>query len=190
MIMFIYNTLAITNRHLCKIDFLDQIELLSQSDVEAIILREKDLSEDEYYTLAKDVIDICKRHNKKCILHSYVDVAKKLNCKSIHLPLNILRQQANNLSSFTLIGSSVHSIEEAIEAERLGANYITAGHVFKTACKKDLEPRGLSFIKDITSSVEIPVYGLGGINKDNASSVISEGCYGIAIMSEAMKLRI
>lgn len=188
--MFTYKTLAITNRHLCREDFLLRIEKLCKTNVQAIILREKDMSEDEYYVLAEKVLKICSKYNKTCILHSFIDVAIKLNCPDIHLPLHLLSEYQDKLSSFKIIGSSVHSAEEAIKAEKLGAAYITAGHIFQTDCKKDLAPRGIEFAESVVSSVSIPVYGLGGIHKDNEKSVIDAGCTGIAIMSEAMVMKL
>ena len=188
--MFTYKTLAITNRHLCREDFLLRIEKLCQTDVQAIILREKDMSEDEYAVLADKVLKICHRYNKACILHTFINIAIKLNCPNIHLPLHQLEEYKDKLSDFKIVGSSVHSAAEAEKAETLGATYITAGHIFQTDCKKDLEPRGLQFAKDVVSSVSIPVYGLGGIHKDNEKSVIQTGCTGIAIMSESMIMEL
>ena len=145
------------------------------------------MNENEYAVLAENVLKICNKYNKTCILHTFIDTAIKLNCPNIHLPLHLLEKYKDKLSSFKIIGSSVHSAAEAEEAEKLGATYITAGHIFQTDCKKDLAPRGLHFVKDVVSSVIIPVYGLGGIHKENQKSVIEAGCNGIAIMSEAMR---
>ena len=74
-----FKIIAVTNRKLCHIDFLEQIEALAKSEVDSIILREKDLSEDEYYVLAKNVLRICEKYNKECVLHNFVGVAKRLN---------------------------------------------------------------------------------------------------------------
>ena len=82
------------------------------------------------------------------IIHFYSEVAEKLNCESIHLPLFKLKEIYEKLSKFKTIGTSVHSVEEAIEAQKLGATYISAGHIFATDCKKDLPPRGLEFLKN------------------------------------------
>lgn len=65
---------------------------------------------------------------------------------------------------FNVIGTSVHSVEDAIKAEQLGATYMTAGHIFATDCKKGLPPRGLDFLKNVCDAVLIPVYAIGGIN--------------------------
>ena len=88
------------------------------------------------------------------------------------------------------MGSSVHSIEEAQEAERLGATYITAGHVYATDCKKGLPPRGTEFLSTVCQSVDIPVYGIGGIGLDEIQirEVKACGAEGVCIMSEMMRI--
>ena len=102
--------MAVTNRHLCDRDFLEQIEFLASTDIDAIILREKDMTPDEYEHLAKDVLMICHEHHKKCILHSFAEVAAKLHCENIHLPLPVLTELSKNgaLAGFKHIGTSVH----------------------------------------------------------------------------------
>ena len=104
--------MAVTNRHLCDRDFLEQIEFLASTDIDAIILREKDMTPDEYEHLAKDVLMICHEHHKKCILHSFAEVAAKLNCENIHLPLPVLMElsEKDALEGFKHIGTSVHSV--------------------------------------------------------------------------------
>ena len=64
------------------------------------------------------------------------------------------------------LGISIHSVEEAKEAEQLGASYLTAGHIYATDCKRGLPPRGLGFLKEVCREVSIPVYGIGGIKFD------------------------
>jgi thiamine monophosphate synthase len=96
----------------------------------------------------KEVSMISKQNKVKLIIHFYSEVAEKLNCESIHLPLFKLKENYEKLSKFKTIGTSVHSVEEAIEAQKLGAIYISAGHIFATDCKKDLPPRGLEFLKN------------------------------------------
>ena len=121
--------MAVTNRHLCDRDFLEQIEFLASTDIDAIILREKDMTPDEYEHLAKDVLMICHEHHKKCILHSFAEVAAKLNCENIHLPLPVLMElsEKDALEGFKHIGTSVHSVEDALVAEKAGATCLTAG---------------------------------------------------------------
>lgn len=191
-----YKILAITNRHLCYNDFLTQIQdicLLNEKNTVAksvsIVLREKDLSENDYKDLAAKVMKICEQNNTECILHTYYKVARELNCKKIHLPLHVLKSKPDICKEFNEIGVSIHSVSEAIEAVNLGATYLTAGHVFATDCKKDLPPRGLSFLTSVCSLVNIPIFAIGGISPENAKEVIEAGAEGICIMSGLMKCK-
>ncbi|HHZ05722.1 MAG TPA: thiamine phosphate synthase [Clostridiales bacterium] len=178
------NIVCVTNRKLCKNDFLKQIELIASSGVTSIILREKDLSETEYLHLAREVISICKNANVECILHTFVDVVRRLNHPKIHLPLHILRLAAVN--EFETVGCSIHSLDEAILAQRLGASYITAGHIFQTDCKKNVTPRGLSFLSQVVAGVQIPVFAIGGINTENAQLIFNCGAKAACMMSSFM----
>ena len=150
MIIFMSDILCVTNRNLCREDFLQRIEKIAENRPKGIILREKDLSEEEYKTLAEKVLNCCKKYDVPCILHSFVDAAMELGAENIHLPLHILREMDEKTKeTFKIIGASCHSVEEAQEAERLGCTYITAGHVFVTDCKKGLAPRGLEFLRKV-----------------------------------------
>lgn len=191
-----YKILAITNRHLCNNDFLTQIQdicTLNEKNTViksvSIVLREKDLSENEYRDLAAKVIKICKKNNTECILHTYYNVAKELNCKKIHLPLHVLKSKPDVCEEFNEVGVSIHSVDEAIEAINLGVTYITAGHIFATDCKRDIPPRGLNFLSSVCSSVNIPVYAIGGISPENAEKAINAGADGICIMSRLMNCK-
>lgn len=193
MIIYMYKLLAITNRHLCNNEFLEQIQDICTLNEKnkviesvSIVLREKDLSENNYKQLAVNVLKICKKNNTKCILHTYYKVAKELNCKKIHLPLHVLKSNPNIYKDFDEVGVSIHSVSEAIEAMNLGATYITAGHIFATDCKKGLPPQGLSFLSSVCSSVNIPVYAIGGISPANAEKAINAGAEGMCIMSGLM----
>lgn len=180
--------LCITNRSLASIDFLRQIEKIANAGPEAIILREKNLPEKAYGELAARVSDICKKKHIRCIYHTYIMTAKEESADGIHLPLAQLREvyQAAQ-QDFHIIGCSTHSIDEALEAQALGATYITAGHVFQTDCKKGVPPRGLSYLKQVCSMVSIPVYALGGIDITNAPQCMEAGAAGVCMMSQFMK---
>lgn len=187
MIISMSDLICITNHSLCKGDFLTQIEKIAKAHPKAIILREKDLTPGEYSALAKPVMRLCEKYETSCILHSFTDVAKTLDCSSIHLPFPILRALTNeDKQFFSVIGASCHSVEDAKEAEKLGCTYITAGHVFETDCKKGLTGRGLDFLKSVCESVHIPVYAIGGIGKENYAAVKRAGASGACMMSGFM----
>ena len=182
-----FEILCVTNRLLCKDDFLKRIEELAKAQPKGIILREKDLSAGEYKSLAQAVLEICEKYRTPCILHSFSEVAEELEAAALHLPLPLLRElPQSKRSCFTVLGASCHSAEEAIEAQSLGCTYITAGHVFDTDCKKGLAGRGLEFLKQICESVSLPVYAIGGISAENAAMVINAGAKGVCVMSGAM----
>ncbi|MGN0135068.1 MAG: thiamine phosphate synthase [Anaerotignum sp.] len=187
MIICMYDILCVTNRSLCKEDFLQRVEKIAACRPKGIILREKDLTEEEYKKLAEQVLKLCERYEVPCMLHSFADAAIKLGAENIHLPLHILRElDEKKKEKFKEIGASCHSVEEAQEAEKLGCTYITAGHVFATDCKKGLPPRGLTFLQAVCQSVSIPVYAIGGIGSENIDSVRKAGAKGACIMSGLM----
>ena len=182
-----FKIVAVTNRKLCEGDFLKQIEKVASENVAAIILREKDLQEEEYGKLAESVIAVCDRYSVTCILHTYLKTAEELGQSAIHLPLPVLRENKENLKVFQTIGVSIHSVEEAMEAQERGAAYVTAGHVFATDCKKGLLPRGTAFLEEVVKSVKIPVFAIGGVNADNIEEIKRTGAAGCCIMSGFMK---
>lgn len=184
MIICMSDIICVTNRKLCEEDFLVRIERIVRTDVKAVILREKDLSDDEYRKLAVSVLDICRKYRKSCILHSHADIAVELKADGVHFTMDMLRNMKEKRCT---IGVSCHSVAEAVEAETLEADYIIAGHIFATDCKKGLEPRGLDFLKKVCESVDIPVYAIGGINSNNIESVIDAGASGSSIMSGFMR---
>lgn len=180
--------IGVTNRHLCSDDFIKHIKKVAASGVDAVILREKDMCEDDYTKLAKQVMGICNENNILCVLHSFTKTARILKCEAIHLPMHILRSlDESERKVYKVLGGSCHSVSEAVEAERLGCTYITAGHVFVTDCKKGLEPRGTAFLKSVCEAVNIPVYAIGGIDATNVASVMECGVSGVCIMSGLMK---
>ena len=181
--------ICVTNRTLCRDDFLTRIDHIAKKGVaDAILLREKDLTEREYLELAEKVLSICKSHNRRCILHTYYKAAKELGCKEIHLPLPLLQKMWEEGAKqwFTTVGTSVHSLKQANLAMHLQADYMTAGHIFETDCKKGLPGRGLSFLSKVVCKSEVPVYGIGGISADNAGQIMETGAAGVCIMSGFM----
>ena len=139
------HVIAVTNRKLTARPYMEQIERICLKRPEAVLVREKDLSEEEYGRLASEVYAICKRYEVPCIYHTFVQAAREAGAAAIHLPLPLLRKHGGKkgLPEFPVIGASVHSLEEAKEAELLGVSYLTAGHIYQTDCKKDLKSRGL-----------------------------------------------
>jgi len=187
MIMCMSDILCVTNRTLCREDFLTRIEWIAACHPTGFILREKDMHPEDYKELAAAVMGICEQHGVKCILHSFTDVAISLHAQALHLPLHLLREMTpEQKAQFTNLGASCHSVEDALEAQALGCTYITAGHVFETDCKKGLPGRGPEFLRNVCAAVDIPVYGIGGIDADNITLVRDAGANGACIMSSLM----
>lgn len=178
--------IAITNRKLCQGDFLSRFEWLAKCRPTAIMLREKDLSLEEYESLALKVIEICRENSVPLIINQNLSVAKKLKLPYIHLSMADFRKNKDDLQSFTNIGASIHSVSEAIEAAALGATYLIAGHIFSTDSKKGVPARGLGFLKEVCEAVTIPVFAIGGIKGTNINEVLAVGASGACIMSSAM----
>ena len=195
----------ISNRKLCENENLEkQIEkifsayerkiILKNFDIVALTLREKDLNKNEYLKLIEEVYPICQKYKINLILHQNYDLNldDKYNIEGIHLSYSIFKSLNENIKAelikkYKRIGVSVHSLNEAKEVESLGASYVVAGHIFETDCKKGLEPRGLKFIKDLSSALSIPIFAIGGIDEKNSLSVINNGAFSICIMSTLMK---
>ena len=187
MIMCMSDILCVTNRKLCREDFLTRIKRIAACHPAGIILREKDRNPADYKKLAAAVMEICEQHGVRCILHSFPDVAISLQTDAIHLPLYLLRAMPQEQKAhFRILGASCHSVEDAVEAQALGCTYITAGHVFETDCKKGLPGRGLEFLRSVCAAVDIPVYGIGGIDADNIALVRNAGANGACLMSSLM----
>ena len=195
----------ITNRKLCENENLErQIEkifsaykkkiFLENFEIVALTLREKDLDKNEYLNLVKKIYPICKRYRIDLILHQNYDLNldKKYKIEEIHLSYDNFKSLNKNIreeliKKYKRIGVSIHSLDEAKEIESLGATYVVAGHIFKTDCKKGLEPRGLNFIKELSSILTIPIFTIGGINKENSHLAINSGAFGVCMMSSLMK---
>lgn len=237
-----FKLICVTNRKLCKgyekygfdafYDRISEIVNMKQDIRPAsIILREKDLSEEEYREVAKRLKTICDRAGVVFCAHNYALVAEELGTPA-HFPLHVLEKlvrdkkisktnprnsgmlneisngmpdgrsngmpdgSSNNILDgrseiYNLMryGASCHSVEDALCAYKLGCDYVTAGHVYITDCKKGLAPRGIDFLKKMCDSVPIPVYGIGGIDleSDKIDEVKQAGAKGACIMSGYMK---
>lgn len=195
----------ISNRKLCENENLEkQIKkifsayekkiILKNFDIVALTLREKDLNKNEYLKLIEKVYPICQKYKINLILHQNYDLNldDKYKIDGIHLSYNIFKSLNENIKAelikkYKRIGVSIHSLNEAKEAESLGVSYVVAGHIFETDCKKSLEPRGLKFIEDLSSTLTIPIFAIGGIDEKNSLSVIDSGAFGVCMMSSIMK---
>lgn len=186
--------IAVTDNASCPRPLLEQIERLTrltQQRPQAVILRAKYIDSGTYRTLAKSAQKCCTAASLPLILHSNWQLAHELGINRLHLPLALLRQMpACERAPFTWLSTSVHSVDEALEAQSLGASVLIAGHIYATQCKAGLAPRGLSFLHKVCKAVQLPVYAIGGIGFDAAqhAELLAQGASGACVMSAYMRV--
>ena len=186
-------TIVITNRALVQGDFLKQMEKVIALHPHAVILREKDLPDEEYGELAKNIRVLCEREGVLWFLHSRIDMARKLGCEQIHLSIPALQslneQERSALrEDFRKLSISCHSMEDMKFAVSSGATQIVLGTIFETDCKKGLKGKGLDFVRKICEACPVPVYAIGGISMERLSQVMDAGAAGGCMMSGFMRL--
>lgn len=186
--------IAVTDSASCPRPLAEQIERLTKLTElrpQAVILRAKALDKAAYRTLALQAQQSCEAAGIPLILHSDWQLAHDLGISMLHLPLALLRQISEyERAYFTWLSTSVHSVEEAQEAQSLGATVLIAGHIYTTQCKAGLAPRGLSFLQAVCSAISLPVYAIGGIGFDAAqhAELKANGARGACVMSAYMRL--
>lgn len=181
--MSMFELICVTHRGLCADDLHQRVAALCRGGVSKVILREKDLPEAEYETLARQVL---AAGGDKVVLHHFPQVCQKLGVPRLHLSLGQLEADPDLREQVKMLGVSIHAPEEAVRAQKLGADYVTAGHVFATDCKKGLPGRGLPWLEGVVNAVSIPVYAIGGIGPDNLAAVARTGAAGACLMSAFM----
>lgn len=170
---------------------IERLAKLTELRPQAVILRAKALDKAAYRTLALQAQQSCEVAGIPLILHSDWQLARELGISMLHLPLALLRQILEyERAYFTWLSTSVHSVGEAQEAQALGATVLIAGHIFTTQCKAGLAPRGLGFLQNVCSAVNLPVYAIGGISFDASqhAELQANGARGACVMSAYMRL--
>lgn len=180
----------ITNRHLCSYKrYLEVLEEASFMCVENIILREKDLKNDELKNL---YFKIRERVNKetKIIINGNYEVFNSVDADGIHMPFDMFKNLKDKLEyKEKIIGVSTHNIEEIIEVKKYLVSYLIFSHIYETKCKFDLKPKGISLLKKAQSELngcDIKLIALGGILPNNAKETLNY-CDDIAVMSSIME---
>lgn len=186
------HTIVITNRHLVQGDFLKQLEKVTKLHLHALILREKDLADDAYESLAKKVFDLCKREDITFFLHTKIEIAQKIGCQNIHLSIPVLKGLSETekkalTEDFCEISISCHSMEDVEIAMAGGATQIILGTIFETECKKGVLGKGVEFVREICQKCPLPVYAIGGMNLQRLPLVIDAGAAGCCMMSGFMQ---
>lgn len=148
-------------------------------------LREKDVTSREFYAIAVKIKDITDKYNVPLIINDRLDIALAVGAFGVHIgqsdmPCIIARKV---LGKDKIIGVSVHTLEEALEAEKDGADYLGCGAVFSTSTKKDATNVSYDKLKEIKARVKIPVVAIGGINEKNLAQLKGTNIDGVAIVS-------
>lgn len=176
---------VVTNKKLIKKGNLcDVVRACVKGGADAIILREKDLPFEELYALAISLKNVIE-DKIPLIINSNFQVVKESSTSGIHLSYNPFMDFKEKYDG--LKGVSIHSLEEGICVESMGANYLLAGHIYNTSCKMGLEGRGLVYLKQLCERLTLPVIAIGGIDLNNVKEVLKAGAGGIAVMSSVME---
>ncbi len=169
--------------------FLKSIEEALAGGVKAVQLREKGLGGKRLLEVAFALRELTSRYKAKLFINDRVDVAIISGADGVHLPSNgfdvkDVRGLLGTREEELLIGVSTHSLEEAKDAEREGADFITFGPVFQTPSKARYgEPVGVERLTRVSRSIKIPIFAIGGINKERAGEVRAHGAHGAAMIS-------
>lgn len=169
-------------------EFLEIIKESIRGGINLIQLREKKSTTKEFYNLAIKVKEITKENNIPLIINDRIDIALAVDAEGVHIgqedmPCSIARKI---IGENKILGVSASTIEEAIKAQKDGANYIGVGAVFPTSTKKDATYIKKDDLKEIVNSVSIPTIAIGGINHENIMELNNSGIKGIAVVSAIM----
>ncbi|MGX8691224.1 MAG: thiamine phosphate synthase [Eubacteriales bacterium] len=181
------NVICITDRHLCHRPFQDQMRIVAAMKPKAVILREKDVMEDAYRILLERIQPVCEEFDVPLIVHTYYQVALEKGIHRLQIHLAQLRELPEEVrKQFDVIGTTVHSVEEAKEAASLGATYLTASVASGGTHEYGTGNKLLEFLGEVSSAVDIPVYALGGASREQLEDCLASGAAGICMMSRLM----
>jgi len=167
-------------------DMLEVMEEALQGGADCIQLRDKSSSKKEILRKAKALRELTRRYGALFIVNDHIDVALASDADGVHLGQDDLPLvEARKLMKDKVIGISTHSIEQAREAERNGADYIGVGPVFATQTKADVVPPvTLSYVRQVAAEIRIPFVAIGGIKLHNVEEVLAAGATRICAVSE------
>ena len=185
--MIDFSLYLVTDRDLsCGRSTVEVVEAAVAGGVSCVQLREKHCSTREFITQARALKRFLKSKKIPLIINDRLDVALAVEADGLHLgQQDMTISDARKISGTSLIiGISAESVDDALRAEKEGADYIGISPVFATPTKSDTAPPlGLEGVKTIRKMIAIPIVGIGGINRQNALSVITAGADGIAVVS-------
>ena len=177
---------AVTDRAwIGKQNLYEQVESALKGGVTCVQLREKDLDEESFLKEAIEISGLCKSYGVPFFINDNVEIAIKCHTDGIHvgqddMEANKVREKVGDEM---MIGVSVHSVAEALEAVRNGADCLGVGSMFSTSTKKDVDLLPKETLRDICAAVDIPVVAIGGINRLNILKLSGCGADGVALVS-------
>ena len=180
----------VTNRYQDSVEsFLEKVETACRSGVTIVQLREKNLTTNQYYQLAKQVKEITDAYQVPLIIDDRLDVCLAVDAAGLHigddeLPVPVARQV---LGPDKILGVTAKTVKRALEAEEGGANYLGTGAIFPTTTKENAPITLISTLKTICQRVAIPVVAIGGLTSENIDQLIGTGIAGVAVVRDLMQ---
>ena len=182
----------VTNRYQDSLEsFLEKVETACRSGVTIVQLREKNLTTNQYYQLAKQVKEITDAYQVPLIIDDRLDVCLAVDAAGLHigddeLPVSVARQV---LGSEKILGVTAKTVKRALEAEESGADYLGTGAIFPTTTKENAPITLISTLKTICQRVAIPVVAIGGLTSENIDQLIGTGIAGVAVVRDMMQAK-
>ena len=180
----------VTNRYQDSLEsFLEKVETACRSGVTIIQLREKNLTTNQYYQLAKQVKEITDAYQVPLIIDDRLDVCLAVDAAGLHigddeLPVSVARKV---LGPEKILGVRAKTVERALEAETSGADYLGTGAIFPTTTKENAPITLISTLKTICQTVAIPVVAIGGLTSENIDQLAATGIAGVAVVRDLMQ---
>ena len=177
---------AVTDRHWLKDETLEnQVEKALQGGATFLQLREKSLDDDIFLAEAKEIQKLCKKYQVPFVINDNVDIALAIDADGVHVGQSDMEalDVRKRLGPDKIIGVSAQNVQQALLAQKHGADYLGVGAVFPTGSNDDAEDVSFETLKAICQAVDIPVIAIGGITKENVSELKGSGICGIAVIS-------
>ena len=180
----------VTNRYQDSVEsFLEKVETACRSGVTIVQLREKNLTTNQYYQLAKQVKEITDAYQVPLIIDDRLDVCLAVDAAGLHigddeLPVSVARQV---LGPEKILGVTAKTVKRALEAEEGGADYLGTGAIFPTTTKENAPITLISTLKTICQRVAIPVVAIGGLTSENIDQLMGTGIAGVAVVRDLMQ---
>jgi len=163
----------------------EQVEAALKGGATCVQLREKELDEETFLSEAMEIAALCRKYQVPFFVNDNVEIAVKCRADGIHVGQEDMEagKVRQRVGEDMMIGVSVHSVEEALEAVKNGADCLGVGAMFSTSTKTDVDVLPKEILCDICQAVEIPVVAIGGINKSNMLNLSHTGVEGVALVS-------